>query len=47
MKKLIFAAAFTLAAALSFGQTKSDTRPTVQLVRNATLLIEYGGKKSW
>lgn len=45
MKKLIFAAAFTISAALSFGQTNSEKKPTVQLVRNATLLIEYGGKK--
>lgn len=45
MKKLIFAAAFTISVALSFGQTNSEKKPTVQLVRNATLLIEYGGKK--
>lgn len=45
MKKLIFAAAFSLSAFLSFGQTHSDTKPTIELVRNATLLIEYGGKK--
>lgn len=45
MKKLIFAVAFSLSVVLSFGQTNSDTKPTVQLVRNATLLIEYGGKK--
>jgi L-ascorbate metabolism protein UlaG (beta-lactamase superfamily) len=46
MKKTIFAAALFLSAALSFGQTQSDAKPaTVQLVRNATLLLEYGGKK--
>ena len=45
MKKLIFAAAFTISAALSFGQTNSEKKPTFQLVRNATLLIEYNGKK--
>jgi L-ascorbate metabolism protein UlaG (beta-lactamase superfamily) len=45
MKKVILAVALTLSAALSFGQTNSNTKPTLQLVRNATLLIEYGGKK--
>ncbi|MFC4479029.1 MBL fold metallo-hydrolase [Flavobacterium chungangensis] len=45
MKKLIFAISFLLLAVFSFGQTNSAAKPTVQLVRNATLLIEYGGKK--
>ncbi|MBC8988446.1 MBL fold metallo-hydrolase [Pedobacter sp. N36a] len=45
MKKVILAVALTLSAALSFGQTNSNTKPTLQLVRNATLIIEYGGKK--
>lgn len=45
MKKVILAVVLTLSAALSFGQEKTDTKPTIQLVRNATLLIEYGGKK--
>lgn len=45
MKKIFFAAAFTLFTALSFGQSSSETKPTVELVRNATLLIEYNGKK--
>ena len=45
MKKLIYAVTFMLLATLSFGQTSSEKKPTVQLVRNATLLIEYGGKK--
>jgi hypothetical protein len=46
MKKAIFATALSLSAALSIGQTGSDAKPaTIQLVRNATLLLEYGGKK--
>lgn len=45
MKKVIVAFALTLSSVFSFGQTKSDTKPTVQLVRNATLVIDYVGKK--
>lgn len=45
MKKFIVAMALTLSSALSFGQIKSDTKPTVQLIRNATLVIDYAGKK--
>lgn len=45
MKKVIVAFALTLSSVFSFGQTKSDTKPTVQLVRNATLVIDYAGKK--
>jgi L-ascorbate metabolism protein UlaG (beta-lactamase superfamily) len=45
MKKAIFAAALSLSATLSFGQTQSDAKPIVRLIRNATLLMEYGGKK--
>lgn len=45
MKKVIVAFALTLSSVFSFGQTKSDTKPTVQLVRNANLVIDYAGKK--
>ncbi|WP_404986275.1 MBL fold metallo-hydrolase [Chryseobacterium sp. M5] len=45
MKKVIITMALTLSSALSFGQMKFDTKPTVQLVRNATLVIDYDGKK--
>ncbi|WP_316752959.1 MBL fold metallo-hydrolase [Pedobacter gandavensis] len=45
MKKVILAVALTLSAAISFGQSNSGTKPILQLVRNATLIIEYGGKK--
>lgn len=45
MKKVILAVWLMLSTVLSFGQVNSDTKPTIQLIRNATLLIEYGGKK--
>ncbi|WP_316838387.1 MBL fold metallo-hydrolase [Pedobacter gandavensis] len=45
MKKVILAVALTLSAAISFGQRNLGTKPTLQLVRNATLIIEYSGKK--
>lgn len=45
MRKVLLAMALTLSAALSFAQTNTDKKPTLQLVRNATLLLEYGGKK--
>lgn len=45
MKKVILALAIALSAISSFAQSKRDTKPTLQLVRNATLIIEYGGKK--
>lgn len=37
--------ALSLSSALSLGQVKIDTKPSVQLIRNATLVLEYGGKK--
>ncbi|AOM80576.1 MBL fold metallo-hydrolase [Pedobacter steynii] len=37
--------ALALAATLSFAQTNPGGKPTVQLVRNATLIIKYNGKK--
>ncbi|MFV5700692.1 MBL fold metallo-hydrolase [Flavobacterium sp. XS2P12] len=45
MKKVILVVALMLSTALSFGQINSNKKLTIQLVRNATLLIEYGGKK--
>jgi L-ascorbate metabolism protein UlaG (beta-lactamase superfamily) len=45
MRQLILAVALTLSATLSFAQTNRDKKPTLQLVRNATLLIEYAGKR--
>lgn len=45
MKKLLLTAGFTLGVLLTFAQNNSGNQPTVQLVRNATLVIEYGGKK--
>jgi len=45
MRKVLLAVALTLSATLSFAQTNPGKKPTLQLVRNATLLIEYNGKK--
>lgn len=45
MKKVLLLLAITLSTTLLFAQTNSVTKPTIQLVRNATLLIEYNGKK--
>lgn len=45
MKKVLLLLAITLPATMLFGQTSTVTKPSIQLVRNATLLIEYGGKK--
>ncbi|MBB2950687.1 MBL fold metallo-hydrolase [Sphingobacterium sp. JUb56] len=45
MKKIFLAVTFTLLAAIVFGQSNVGTKPTIQLVRNATLLIEYGGQR--
>lgn len=45
MKKVFLSLALALSTTLLLGQTNSGINPTVQLVRNATLLIEYNGKK--
>lgn len=45
MKKIFLAVTFTLLASIVFGQSNVGTKPTIQLVRNATLLIEYGGQR--
>lgn len=45
MRKILLAVALTISATLSFAQKKSSNAATVQLVRNATLIIEYNGKK--
>jgi L-ascorbate metabolism protein UlaG (beta-lactamase superfamily) len=45
MRKILLAVVLTLSSTLSFAQKKSGSAPTVQLVRNATLIIEYNGKK--
>jgi len=45
MRKVLLAIALTLSAALSFAQTNLNKISTLQLVRNGTLVIEYGGKK--
>lgn len=45
MKKVILVLGFMLSTVFLFGQVSSGAKPTIQLIRNATLLIEYGGKK--
>lgn len=45
MKKSFLALAIMLSTTFSFAQNNQGTKTTLQLVRNATLLIEYGGKK--
>lgn len=45
MKKVFLAVMLTLSATLSFAQKGSGKTPNLQLVRNATLIIEYAGKK--
>ncbi len=37
--------ALTLAATFSFAQGKADTKASLQLVRNATLILDYAGQK--
>lgn len=44
MKKVVLMMVFTLPSILSFGQIKSN-EAKLQLVRNATLVIDYAGKK--
>ncbi|MBG6234403.1 L-ascorbate metabolism protein UlaG (beta-lactamase superfamily) [Pedobacter sp. CAN_A7] len=45
MRKIILAVVLSLSATISFAQINSGSKPSVQLVRNATLIIEYNGKK--
>lgn len=44
MKKVLLGVALLISIA-SFGQSRTDKTPTLQLIRNATLVIEYAGKK--
>lgn len=44
MRKVVLMMVFTLSSILSFGQIKSN-EAKLQLVRNATLVIDYAGKK--
>ncbi|WP_018477361.1 MBL fold metallo-hydrolase [Pontibacter roseus] len=45
MKRVFLLVALTLSATFSFAQGKADTKASLQLVRNATLIIEYAGQK--
>jgi L-ascorbate metabolism protein UlaG (beta-lactamase superfamily) len=45
MKQVPLASAPSLSATLSFAQRQSAAKPTVRLIRNATLVVEYAGQK--
>lgn len=45
MKRVFLMVALTLSATFSFAQGKTDTKASLQLVRNATLILEYAGQK--
>ncbi|KAA3438254.1 MBL fold metallo-hydrolase [Rufibacter hautae] len=45
MKKVLLAVAFTLTATFSFAQGKTNTKASLQLIRNATIVLEYAGHK--
>ncbi|REA60128.1 MBL fold metallo-hydrolase [Dyadobacter luteus] len=45
MKKVLLAIALLVSSGSLFAQTKSASEPNIQLIRNATLVIEYAGKK--
>ncbi|WP_206531770.1 MULTISPECIES: MBL fold metallo-hydrolase [Sphingobacterium] len=45
MKKMIFGIALSLIAISSYGQKKKVDQSSVQLIRNATVVLNYGGKE--
>jgi L-ascorbate metabolism protein UlaG (beta-lactamase superfamily) len=45
MKHVLLAAALTLSAAFTQAQSKLNAKPSVQLIRNATLVVKYAGQK--
>ena len=45
MKRILLAAALSLSAAFAHAQTKPNTKPSVRLIRNATLVVAYAGQK--
>ncbi|QMU26685.1 MBL fold metallo-hydrolase [Adhaeribacter radiodurans] len=45
MKRVFLVVAFALFATFSFAQSKTNTKTSVQLIRNATLVIHYAGQK--
>jgi len=45
MKKLLSSVVLSLIAITAFGQNTSNSKSSLQLVRNATLIIHYGGHK--
>jgi L-ascorbate metabolism protein UlaG (beta-lactamase superfamily) len=45
MKRVLLAPTLSPSATLSFAQRQPTTKPTVRLIRNATLVVEYAGQK--
>jgi L-ascorbate metabolism protein UlaG (beta-lactamase superfamily) len=45
MRKLILFLALLVPATITFAQRNMSNKPSIQLIRNATLVIEYNGKK--
>ena len=45
MKRVLLAVGLSLFTTLSFAQRQPDITPSVRLVRNATLVVEYAGQK--
>jgi L-ascorbate metabolism protein UlaG (beta-lactamase superfamily) len=45
MKKLLLSVVLSITSIIAFGQSSSNTKSSIQLIRNATLIIHYGGHK--
>lgn len=45
MRKIILSVVFSITSIIAFSQNNNDVKPSVQLVRNATLILQYGGHK--
>jgi len=45
MKQIVLAVALSLSTVFSYAQSKPSAKPQVQLIRNATLVVEYAGQK--
>lgn len=45
MKKVFLVLVLALSATFSFAQHQDEAKPSLQLIRNATLVIEYAGQK--
>ncbi|MFW0716686.1 MBL fold metallo-hydrolase [Pedobacter sp. N23S346] len=45
MKKVLLSVILSITAIIAFSQSSSNSKPSIQLIRNATLIIHYGGHK--